>query len=148
MADHADMTALHIAAQRKNLSIFLRLLAAGGDLMAPNCYNLSPLQELQHARPRLFHLQSHGHATIGIGMGGLSQQRAKKQGVHRLSTELAMELGIHHRRAEPRVSLLRVRGLILRGAKLDRGSVHMRSLLWHIRYAAWLLHCMSSCMPS
>lgn len=49
-------SAMHIAGQRKNLSIFLRLLEAGGDMMLPNCYNLSALQELQRSMPKLFPL--------------------------------------------------------------------------------------------
>jgi len=164
VTDHSRCSALHIAAQRKNTSILLRLLASGGDLMARNCYNLSALQELQLSRPRLFPLNmrlalsgeagggtqlSHRYKTIANSINvHAARQEQRKHDLHiqRLSAELAVELGVARDKliATPSAGGLgrkpgfirtrKIQSLLLKGARLDRGHVHLRSLLWHIRY--------------
>eukprot|EP00750_Incisomonas_marina_P015240 INCI18126.2.p1 GENE.INCI18126.2~~INCI18126.2.p1 ORF type:complete len:369 (-),score=54.56 INCI18126.2:1077-2183(-) len=174
----------------------MRLLAAGGDIMAPNCYNLSALQELQLARPKLFpinvnftvaagasgtggivgagyhhhhssgkhpHHHHHHHSTSGRVLKAMtsslslpsSRQEYRRHEIElqQLGAELAVELGVGRMwrdslskcaaasgvgtgdvplKTGVTIRTQRIRDLLLQGARLDRGSAHMRSLLWHI----------------
>ena len=101
VTDYSNNSPLHIAAQRKNIAIFQRLVVAGGDIMAFNCYDMSALQELQLSRPKLFPLNGVS-ALSAIGTGTSSSHghghggRPLAEGFREVAMKIAAKHGHGH----------------------------------------------------